>query len=110
MRLLWKKAPQPAYDLATELGKSEEWNVRTVKTLLNRLVRKKAVGFEKYKNLYLYKPLLRERDCILVESDSFLRRIFDGSLSMMLVHYAKHKKVSKSEIQELKRIIDQMEV
>ncbi len=110
MRHLWRKAPQPAYDLATELGKTEGWNARTAKTVLNRLVRKKAVGFEKYKNLYLYKPLIKEKDCIRIESDSFLKRIFDGSLSLMLIHYAKHKKISRAEIQELKRIIDNMEV
>ena len=105
MKLLWRKAPQPAYDLAQTLAHTDQWSQRMVKTLLNRLLRKGAVGFKTYKNLYLYYPLVSEEACVLEESESFLERVFNGSLSLMLVHYARNKKLSKSEINALKKII-----
>ena len=109
MKRLWRKAPQPAYDLAHELARAEKWQPRTVKTLLNRLVKKRVLDFEKYKNLYLYSPRVTEEECVKAESETFLERMFEGSLSTMLVHFAKHKKLSAAEIKELKRLIEKME-
>lgn len=109
MKLLWRKSPQPAYDLAETLAKSEKWSHRTVKTLLNRLRQKNAVSYEEYKNLYLYTPAVAQEECVRKESESFLERVFDGSLSMMMVHFAKQKKLTKAEIAELKRIAQKLE-
>jgi BlaI family penicillinase repressor len=107
MKLLWRQAPQPAYDLAQTLERTDQWNQRMVKTLLSRLLRKGAVGFKTYKNLYLYYPRVSEEACVMEESESFLQRVFNGSLSLMLVHYARNKKLSRSEIDALKKIIDE---
>ena len=107
MKLLWRRAPQPAYDLAQTLERTDQWSQRMVKTLLNRLLRKGAVGFKTYKNLYLYYPVVSEESCVREESESFLQRVFNGSLSLMLVHYARNKKLSKSEIDALKKIIEE---
>ncbi len=109
MKLLWRQSPQPAYDLAEALAKTEKWSHRTVKTLLNRLLNKKAVTYELYKNLYLYSPALKEEECVHAESASFIDRVFDGSLAMMMAHFAKQKKLSKAEIEELKRIAEKLE-
>ena len=107
MKLLWRQAPQPAYDLAQTLERTDQWNQRMVKTLLSRLLRKGAVGFKTYKNLYLYYPRVSEEACVMEESESFLQRVFNGSLSLMLVHYARNKKLSRSEIDALKKIIEE---
>jgi len=109
MKLLWKKSPQPAYDLSQELEISDEMNSQVVKTLLNRLVKKKVLGYQTYKNLYLYFPKVREEDCIQQESESFLNQIFDGSWASMVVHFAQNRKLSKQEIEDLKRIIREQE-
>ncbi len=110
MKVLWRKSePQPAYDIIQELSLSEKWQPKTVKTLLNRLVKKGALGFKKYKNLYLYSPLLRESECLKAEGESFLRRCFDGALQPMLAHFVEHRRLTREEIQELKRILDERE-
>lgn len=109
MKLLWRKAPQPAYDLAQWLSKTEGWDPRTVKTLLNRLLKKGALAYEPYKNLYLYSPAVAEADCVRAETESFLEQIFDGSVSTMMLHMAENNRLSREEIQELKQIIDRME-
>ena len=109
MKLLWDKSPQPAYDLIQALDQKEEWHPNTVKTLLSRLTRKKALGTRKYKNLFLYFPLISEDECLQVESDSFIERLFDGSVKPLLVHFARRKKLSKEDLDELRRILEEKE-
>jgi BlaI family penicillinase repressor len=106
MKLLWAKAPQPAYDIATALGKTEDWHPNTVRTLLSRLLAKKAVRIQRYKNLYLYSPAVSEEDCIRAESESFLQRVFGGSVKPLLVHFAKREKLTAADIEELKRLLE----
>lgn len=109
MKLLWKKAPQPAFDLIQQLSQTGDWSPRTVKTLLNRLLKKGALKHETYKNLYLYSPAVEEADCVKAETESFLDQVFDGSLSSMMLHFAQNQKMSRQEIQELKDILNRMD-
>jgi BlaI family penicillinase repressor len=107
MRVLWADPrPKPAYDVIQELAATASWSPKTVKTLLNRLVKKGAVGYRKYKNLYLYYPVVAEADCLAQESESFLERCFGGSLQPMLAHFVEHHGLSRAQIEELKRILD----
>jgi BlaI family penicillinase repressor len=105
MRLLWSKSPQPAYDLATQLAEQEDWSSSTVKTLLGRLQKKKAVRIERYKNLFLYSPAVEEKDCIARETDSLLDRLFGGSVEPLLVHFARRQKVTPAQLDRLKRVL-----
>jgi BlaI family transcriptional regulator, penicillinase repressor len=106
MRILWKKSPQPAYDIIQDLSSQEQWHPNTVKTLLTRLHKKGALAVEKYKNLYLYSPLLTEEQCIATESENFLDRLFGGAIQPLLVHFAKQRKLSKKDLEELRRILE----
>jgi len=106
MRLLWSHSPQPAYDIIQTLHKSERWHPNTVRTLLSRLHKKKAVTATKYKNLYLYSPALTETDCIQAESDSFLQRVFGGAVQPMLLHFARRQKLSRKDLDALRRTLE----
>jgi BlaI family transcriptional regulator, penicillinase repressor len=107
MRILWShRDPLPAYDIIQKLAGTEDWQPRTVKTLLNRLVKKGAVGYRKYKNLYLYHPLVTESECLKAESESFLKRCFDGAVQPMLAHFVEHRELTADEIAALRRILD----
>jgi BlaI family penicillinase repressor len=110
MKALWA-APLPvgAYDIVQELSKTEHWQPETIKTLLNRLVKKGALGFKKYKNLYLYFALVSEAECIRAESETFLERFFDGALEPMLAHFVEEHPLTPAQIRELKKILDKKE-
>jgi BlaI family penicillinase repressor len=109
MKLLWAQSPQPAYDLIETLAKAEDWHPNTVKTLLSRLHKKKALGVKKYKNLYLYHPLVSEEDCVHAESESFLQRLFGGSVKPLLVHFVKKQRLTAADLEELKRMLERQE-
>jgi BlaI family penicillinase repressor len=105
MRLLWSKSPQPAYDLITQLSEQEDWSASTVKTLLSRLQKKKAIQAERYKNLFLYAPLVSEGDCVAREADSLLDRLFGGAVEPLLLHFARRQKVKPADLERLKRVL-----
>ena len=105
MRVCWSQSPRTAQEIIDELSAQDDWHPKTVKTLLNRLVKKRALGFQKKGRAYLYQPLVAEQDCITAESESFLSRVFGGSLQPMLAHFVEHQKLSAREISELRKLL-----
>src|SRR5687768_1699797 len=84
MRVLWDQHPLPAYDIVKALEASESWAPNTIKTLLNRLVKKGALKAAPYKNLFIYSPAVEESACVRAESKSFLERFFGGDVRPLL--------------------------
>jgi BlaI family penicillinase repressor len=109
MKICWAESPLPAQTIIDRLSAQDEWHPKTVKTLLNRLVKKRALGFKKEGRAYLYRPLVAERDCVAAESESFLTRVFGGSLQPLLAHFVGDRKMSPEEIRELKKLLRQKE-
>jgi BlaI family penicillinase repressor len=108
MKVVWAKYPCSARDVILALGRADPaWHPKTVKTFLGRLVAKKALTFQKDGRAYLYHPLVDEMECISEVSDTFLRRIFGGTLRPMLAHFVSNNKLSAAEILELKRLLDE---
>jgi BlaI family transcriptional regulator, penicillinase repressor len=109
MSLLWERAPAAASDLITQLQAKRGWSSRTIRTLLDRLVKKGALGFEVDGKRYLYSPRVTMNSCVRKESQSFLRRVFGGEPASMLIHLVKTTRLSPDQIQELKRILSEKE-
>ena len=110
MQVLWASSPLSAeYIIARLAAQDEGWHPKTAKTLLNRLVKKNALGFEKEGRAYLYHPLVKEAECVKAASDSFLDRVFGGSLTPMIAHFVERKKMSPEQIRELKRLLNEKE-
>jgi len=108
MKIIWAQAPCSAGDIIQALGRTgADWHPKTIKTFLNRLVSKKVLGYSKVGRAYLYRPLFTEQECVDAASESFLERVFGGSLKPMLAHFVERKKLSPKEIAELKRILEE---
>lgn len=105
MKICWRRPPVTAQEIIGALSAREDWHPKTVRTLLNRLVKKHALGFQREGRAYQYHPLVAEGDCIAAESKSFLDRVFGGSLKPMLAHFVEHRKFSPAEIAELKNLL-----
>src|SRR4051812_46895291 len=105
MKVLWSRSPLSASEIIAQLEQTERWHPKTIKTLLNRLVAKAALGFKRDGKAYLYRPLVSESDCAQAASDAFLSRVFGGSLKPMLAHFVEKKRLSREEMKELKRLL-----
>ncbi len=107
MKILWAQAPCSAGQIIETLWRQDpSWHPKTVKAFLNRLVKKKALGFKKEGRAYLYRPLVKESECVEVASQSFLERVFGGSLKPMLAHFVERRKLSPEEIRDLRKLLE----
>jgi BlaI family transcriptional regulator, penicillinase repressor len=107
MKVVWDQAPCSASQIISALNQSgTAWHPRTVKAFLNRLVKKKALGFKLDGRAYLYHPLVRQSECAEAASASFLERVFGGSLKPMVAHFVARKRLSPEEIREMKKLLD----
>ena len=109
MKLLWAKSPSTANEVVKALSAKTAWKPKTIKTLINRLVKKQALGYEKKGRQYHYYPLIGQAECIGTESRSFLKRVYDGATKPMLAAFLENEDLSPKDIKELKQILNRKE-
>ena len=71
-------------DITEETG----WTNTTIRTLIIRLADKGIVKIDKTTGVYKYTPNIRKSECIQEEIDSFVARVFDNSLVVVMGHTA----------------------
>jgi BlaI family penicillinase repressor len=107
MRVLWAKSPLTANDVIEQLTDKTKWKPKTIKTLIDRLVKKGAVKFKKEGRRYKYYPAIGRDECIAKERQSFLRRVYGGITKPMLAAFLEDAALSEDDIAELKEILEQ---
>ena len=107
MKVIWNDNPITAMEIIKNLTRMTDWKPNTIKTFINRLLNKGAIGFEKSGKEYNYYPLIEEADFVKTESRLFLNRIFGGSLKPMLVTMVENEDLTLEDIEDLKsRILE----
>ena len=106
MRVLWEKGAQTANDVVQALSDEVEWNPRTIKTLISRLVKKGAVKATDEGSRYRYRAAVDESDCVRSETRKFLRRVYKGAMTPALAAFLEDAELSAREIDELQKILD----
>jgi len=106
MKILWERSPQTANDVVEALSRRTHWQRETIRTLINRLVQKKAIRFEKQGRQYHYYPTVAEAECIKAQTRSFLRRFRAGAVEPMLAALVEEERLSAEQIARLKEILD----
>jgi len=105
MEVLWDEAPLAAADVAERIGPERDWNIRTVKTLLSRLVAKGALLHEEQGRRYLYRPALSREDFVARESTKLLDRMFGGRVTPLVAHLAERQRLSAEDIEEIEALL-----
>lgn len=106
MQAVWESAPLTANDVIDRIADKNQWSPRTVKTLLNRLVKKGALGFRAEGKRYWYSPKVSRDECVRRESRSFIERVFAGEAGAMLAHFVSQTPLTADEIQQLRRLLE----
>ncbi|WP_035434488.1 BlaI/MecI/CopY family transcriptional regulator [Bacillus sp. UNC322MFChir4.1] len=108
MKVLWEKSPQTANEVIKELELIVDWNPKTIRTLMNRLVQKEAVSYHHEKGrMYAYYPLVSQDHYLQVETRSLLKRFCGVAFKPLLVNFLKEEKLSSEDINELRQILDE---
>lgn len=106
MKIVWQYAPISTNEITERLMKTTSWGPKTIQTLIKRLTNKGALTYEKEGRVYVYTPLVKENEYISQQSNSFLRRFYDGDITAMLSAYIKNDRLSAEEIGTLRSILD----
>ena len=109
MDALWRRGPLTFDELLTEVTASRAWGRATVKTLINRLLNKKAILSERTSGRHQYRALVERADYVDIESQGLLDRLFEGELTPLISHFAEYRKLKPEEIERLKRLIEEIE-
>jgi predicted transcriptional regulator len=109
MDCLWETSPLSAKSIIENLEPDLKWHEKTVKTLLNRLLKKKAISFQKNGRSYMYIPILKQSDYVETAANSFVKRVFNGSVTSLVSAFAKREKLSSDDLNELKKLIKEIE-
>ena len=109
MKALWARSPMTAEEIALALADDQNWAEGTVKALLNRLLKKEAIAAERDGRRFLYRPMVAQGDYVHAESQGLLDRLFDGRVAPLVAHFGRHRKLSKKDLAELKKLIQEME-
>ncbi|WP_421739632.1 BlaI/MecI/CopY family transcriptional regulator [Caulobacter sp.] len=108
MEALWRRSPLTSEAIMTEVCEPQGWTDGTVKVLISRLVKKKAVGATADGRRYQYAPLLTREAYVGAESQGLLDRLFQGRLAPLVMHFSEGDKLSDEDIAELKALVERI--
>jgi len=109
MDALWRDSPRGAESIVAEVTARQAWGEATVKTLINRLLKKKAIKSERVDGRHQYRPLVAREHYVQAESQDLLDRLFDGELAPLVAHFARHRALKPAEIARLKKLIEDLD-
>ena len=105
MEVLWRDSPLTAAEVAERVPAERRWSVRTVKTLLARLLAKGALVYEAQGRRYLYRPAVARDDYVAQESRRLLDRLFGGRVTPLVAQLAERECLSERDIAEIEALL-----
>ena len=107
MQVLWDRGRASAREITDVLGGSQPVAHSTVQTLLRQLEAKGAIGHEEAGRTFVFFPRLKEDKVKRTATRELLERVFGDNVGSLVAHLLKNERLSKSELDELHRLIDQ---
>ena len=109
MKLLWASAPRTLGEISRELAEGTGWTRPTIFVMLKRLIAKEAVRIDDSGRYQEYYPRIVRQDVAPKETESFLNRVYEGSIGMLVTALTERKALSEEDIAELRQILDRAE-
>lgn len=106
MNRLWDRAPMTITELTAALREDTGWTKNTIITMLARLEAKGAVRHEEGVRAKQYSPCLAREDAAQAETESFLGKVYGGSLGLMMSALVDSRKLTEADIAELSAILE----
>ena len=106
MNVLWRNGSMTSAEIVAEVSKFSDWKPKTIHTLIKRLAAKGAITAEKI-NLHsnIYSAAVDEEEYRQHEAETFVKKMFGGSVNKMLIGFIKKNKLTGDDIEELKNIL-----
>ena len=109
MESLWEESPKVGSRIVADMGGRTGWSRSTTLTMLKRMNEKGLIACEDHGRMRAYIPLLEREDAVKKETESFLKRVYHGSISMLVSGFVEKQRISSEELAELRAILDRAE-
>lgn len=106
MKILWQNEPCAAGTVQEALAKSKAWAYSTVKTTMDRMVKKGLLEITKIRNLQLFSSRISQTQAKTGELRKMLKRAFDGALTPMMQFLIENENISKEQLKQLRKIVE----
>lgn len=103
MEIIWETEPVNSTELCRLTLSALGWKKSTTYNMLRRLVER---GFAKNEDATVTALISRE-EYVSRESGELIEKSFSGSVPAFLAAYLRDRKLSRAEIEELKRMIEE---
>jgi BlaI family penicillinase repressor len=106
--VLWHEQPLTVGQIIERVQAQTDWHANTIKTLLTRLIEKKAVARRKDGGRFFYRAIVTREAMVTKESEGLLKRFFDGQMAPLVAHFADRRKLSKRDIEDIEKILAEL--
>lgn len=108
MEVLWEREGLTATEVCDAVCEQRDWSLATVKTLLSRLVGKKAIAAQPDGRRFLYSPLIARAEYVGGESRRLVDRLFGGSASSLFAHLAEQEALTEEDLAEMEALLKEL--
>lgn len=109
MESLWEASPKVGSQIVADMGGRIGWSRSTTLTMLKRMTEKGLLSCRDNGQMKEYSALIEREDAVKKETESFLQRVYHGSISMLVSGFVERKRLSPEELAELRQILDRAE-
>ena len=107
MEVLWREGDTTAKHISDVLGEEAGWNINTTYTLIKRCMKKGAI--ERSEPHFMCHALIAKETVQEAETNELIDKIYDGSVDKLFAALLGRKKLSASQIQKLRQIVEEEE-
>ena len=107
MQVIWNNpTPITTSEVKRILEEERPWSVGALQTLLNRLIDREFLKGEMQGKSKTYSPLVSEKEYLVIESKSFLKRMSGNSITRLVTSLYDSKSISDEDLEELNAFIE----
>ena len=106
---LWEEAPLTMTQIASRLTERTGWTRSTGETLVRRMADKGLLRWEQGKKAKFFYPTVEREDAVVRETKGFLRKVFGGSVGLLVNTLAENEELSREEIDQLYEALRKLE-
>ena len=105
LQVVWEREPCAAPEVQETLASQKQWAYTTVKTMMDRMVKKDLLSVKKIRNLNLYSARVTRKQACKSEIARTIKRAFAGAISPMMQFLVEDEEIPDTEIDKLEKLI-----
>ena len=109
MESLWEDSPKVGSQITADMAVRTGWSRSTTLTMLKRMTEKEMIAWVDNGQMRAYVPLIEREEAVKKETENFLKRVYHGSISMLVSGFVERQRLSSEELAQLREILDRAE-